>query len=71
MAVASLSWPKRAVLETQVLLLVGQVVRAAVTRPVFFRDIIEQLDTIGIGSLTVVLLTGAFTGLVLALAIRA
>ena len=31
------------------------------------RDIIEQLDAIGIGSLTVVLLTGTFTGMVLAL----
>jgi phospholipid/cholesterol/gamma-HCH transport system permease protein len=38
-----------------------------VTRPIYVRDIIEQLDAIGIGSLTVVVLTGTFTGMVLAL----
>jgi phospholipid/cholesterol/gamma-HCH transport system permease protein len=59
---------KRAVLEVQeYLLLIGQVVRGTVTRPVYTRDIIEQLDAIGIGSLTVVVLTGLFTGMVLAL----
>jgi phospholipid/cholesterol/gamma-HCH transport system permease protein len=68
MALAPLSWPKRAVLETQeYLLLIGRVARAAITRPIYFRDIVEQLDAIGIGSLTVVLLTGTFTGMVLAL----
>ena len=36
-------------------------------RPFYYRDIIEQFDAIGIGSLTVVLLTGMFTGMVLAL----
>jgi phospholipid/cholesterol/gamma-HCH transport system permease protein len=35
--------------------------------PRYVRDTIEQLDLIGIGSLVVVLLTGAFTGMVLAL----
>ena len=59
---------KRAVLEVQeYLLLVGQVARALVTRPIYTRDIVEQLDAIGIGSLTVVVLTGLFTGMVLAL----
>jgi phospholipid/cholesterol/gamma-HCH transport system permease protein len=59
---------KRAVLEVQeYLLLVGQVARGLVTRPIYTRDIIEQLDAIGIGSLTVVVLTGLFTGMVLAL----
>ena len=59
---------KRAVLEVQeYLLLVGQVGRALVTRPIYTRDIVEQLDAIGIGSLTVVVLTGLFTGMVLAL----
>jgi len=42
-------------------------VRCAVTRPFYARDVIEQFDYIGIGSLTVVLLTGLFTGAVLAL----
>jgi len=47
--------------------LVGQVARGLVTRPIYARDIIEQLDAIGVGSLTVVILTGTFTGMVLAL----
>ena len=59
---------KRAVLEVQeYLLLVGQIARALVSRPIYTRDIVEQLDAIGIGSLTVVVLTGLFTGMVLAL----
>src|SRR5687768_17882178 len=47
--------------------MVGKAARAAVTPPVYYRDIIEQFDSIGAGSLTVVLLTGTFTGMVLAL----
>jgi phospholipid/cholesterol/gamma-HCH transport system permease protein len=59
---------KRAVLEVQEYLkLLGQVGRGLVSRPFYGRDIIEQFDAIGIGSLTVVLLTGTFTGMVLAL----
>jgi len=62
------SWIKRAVFEVQqYLILVGQVGRALVSRPIYMRDIVEQLDSIGIGSLTVVVLTGLFTGMVLAL----
>jgi len=62
------AWLKRAVLQLQEYLrLTGQVFHGLVTRPVYPRDIIEQLDAIGIGSLTVVLLTGLFTGMVLAL----
>ncbi len=62
------SWLKGAILEAQEYMkLLGQVGRAVVTPPIYGRDIIEQLDTIGLGSLTVVLLTGTFTGLVLAL----
>ena len=41
--------------------------RAAVSRPFYFRDVVEQFEQIGIGSLTVVVLTGFFTGAVLAL----
>ena len=40
---------------------------ALVTRPFYYRDVVEQFDAIGVGSLTVVLLTGMFTGMVLAL----
>jgi phospholipid/cholesterol/gamma-HCH transport system permease protein len=61
-------WSKRAVFELQDYVhLNAQVAKGLVTKPVYFRDIVEQLDAIGVGSLTVVLLTGAFTGLVLAL----
>jgi phospholipid/cholesterol/gamma-HCH transport system permease protein len=41
--------------------------RGTFTKPFYLRDLIEQMDYIGIGSLTVVLLTGLFTGAVLAL----
>jgi phospholipid/cholesterol/gamma-HCH transport system permease protein len=59
---------KNAIYEVQqYLLLLGQVMRGLVSRPIYRRDIIEQLDVIGIGSLTVVVLTGLFTGMVLAL----
>lgn len=62
------SWMKSALLEVQeYVLMVGKVARASVTRPFYFRDIVEQLESIGVGSLTVVLLTGMFTGMVLAL----
>ena len=47
--------------------MIGQVARALVTPPIYYRDIIDQFDSIGIGSLTVVLLAGLFTGMVLAL----
>jgi len=42
-------------------------VQGIFTRPFYFRDVIEQIDVIGLGSLTVVVLTGFFTGAVLAL----
>lgn len=62
------AWLKRALLEVQDYVhLLGQIGRGLVTRPVYARDTVEQLDAIGIGSLTVVILTGLFTGMVLAL----
>jgi phospholipid/cholesterol/gamma-HCH transport system permease protein len=61
-------WAKAAILEVQEYLrLTAAVGRALVTRPFYPRDVVEQFDEIGVGSLTVVLLTGAFTGAVLAL----
>ena len=45
----------------------GRSLRALFTRPYYWRDIVEQFDAIGVGSLVVVLLTGLFTGAVLAL----
>ncbi len=59
---------KHALLEVQEYLrLIGHVGRGLVSRPFYRRDVIEQFDAIGLGSLTVVLLTGTFTGMVLAL----
>jgi phospholipid/cholesterol/gamma-HCH transport system permease protein len=61
-------WLKAALLEVQEYVrMVGKVGRALVTPPFYMRDIVEQFDAIGVGSLTVVLLTGMFTGMVLAL----
>ena len=68
MAGRGTEWLKRALLEIQEYVrLIGQVGRSLVTRPIYGRDIVEQLDAIGVGSMTVVLLTGTFTGMVLAL----
>jgi phospholipid/cholesterol/gamma-HCH transport system permease protein len=59
---------KSALLELQeYVLMVGKVGRAAVTRPFYVHDMVEQFEAIGVGSLMVVLLTGMFTGMVLAL----
>ena len=61
-------WSKGAVLEVQEYVrLCLAAIRAAFSRPFYYRDVIEQFDAIGLGSLTVVLLTGFFTGAVLAL----
>jgi len=61
-------WSKGVVLEVQEYVrLVMRVGRAVVTPPIYYRDIIAQFDSIGVGSLTVVLLAGLFTGMVLAL----
>ena len=54
---------KKAALEVQEYVsLVGAAFRAIVTPPHYRHDIVEQFDAIGVGSLTVVLLTGFFTG---------
>jgi phospholipid/cholesterol/gamma-HCH transport system permease protein len=45
----------------------GNTARGVFTRPFYAHDLVEQLESIGLGSLTVVLLTGFFTGAVLAL----
>ena len=58
------NWLKNAALEVQeyVRLLVAAL-RAVVSPPLYRHDIVEQFDLIGVGSLTVVLLTGLFTGM--------
>ncbi|HEX5110623.1 MAG TPA: ABC transporter permease [Vicinamibacterales bacterium] len=59
---------KAAVLEVQEYVhLQMATVRGVFSRPLYVRDIVEQFESIGIGSLTVVLLAGFFTGAVLAL----
>ena len=61
-------WAKKAVFEVQEYVkLCVALGRGVVSRPFYFRDLVEQLDAVGVGSLTVVLLTGGFTGAVLAL----
>jgi phospholipid/cholesterol/gamma-HCH transport system permease protein len=62
------AWLKSAVLEVQeYVYLVSAAIRATFTRPFYFRDVVEQFEAIGIGSLSVVVLTGFFTGAALAL----
>jgi phospholipid/cholesterol/gamma-HCH transport system permease protein len=64
----AVEWVKAALLEVQEYVrMLGKTGRGVVTRPFYYRDIVQQFDAIGIGSLTVVLLTGTFTGMVLAL----
>ncbi len=47
--------------------LLVRVLLECVRRPVYRIDFIQQMDTIGVGSLFIVVLTGLFTGMVLAL----
>jgi phospholipid/cholesterol/gamma-HCH transport system permease protein len=61
-------WLKAALLEVQEYVrLCGATAVGCVTKPFYYRDLVQQLDLIGVGSLTVVILTGLFTGAVLAL----
>lgn len=61
-------WLKKAVLEIQEYVrLCIAALHGCFTRPFYRHDVIEQFEAIGLGSLTVVLLTGFFTGAVLAL----
>jgi len=65
---AANQWLKAGVLEMQEYMrLQAATVRCALSRPFYFHDVVEQFEQIGIGSLTVVVLTGFFTGAVLAL----
>ena len=58
---------KQAAFETQEYVrLIAASVRGTLTPPIYRHDIIEQLDALGVGSLTVVLLAGLFTGAALA-----
>jgi phospholipid/cholesterol/gamma-HCH transport system permease protein len=48
-------------------LMTGRAFRRALSKPYYFREIIVQMDVIGVGSVMIILLTGLFTGGVLAL----
>jgi phospholipid/cholesterol/gamma-HCH transport system permease protein len=62
------NWAKRAVHEVQeYIFLQVATLRGISSPPYYFRDIVAQFEQIGLGSLTVVILTGFFTGAVLAL----
>jgi phospholipid/cholesterol/gamma-HCH transport system permease protein len=66
--VRTVEWVKAALLEVQEYIwMLSRTMRGIATPPYYFRDIVHQFEAIGVGSLTVVLLTGTFTGMVLAL----
>jgi phospholipid/cholesterol/gamma-HCH transport system permease protein len=48
-------------------ILTGRASAALFSRPIYWDDIFAQMDSIGVGSLPIVVLTGFFTGCVLAL----
>src|SRR5215208_3359830 len=63
-----IEWIKAALLEVQEYIgMLAKACRGIVSPPFYYRDAVQQFEAIGIGSLTVVLLTGTFTGMVLAL----
>lgn len=47
--------------------LAARALRFVLARPFYWNDVITQMDRIGVGSIPIVLLTGLFTGMVLAL----
>ncbi len=60
--------PTRALLELQeTTLLVARAARGLIKGPRYFSETVAQMDIIGVGSLTIILLTGFFTGGVLTL----
>src|SRR5207249_5249070 len=60
--------PKAAVKEVQEFsYLVAKAFASVFRRPYYVRDILTQMDLIGVGSLSVIILTGFFTGAVLSL----
>jgi phospholipid/cholesterol/gamma-HCH transport system permease protein len=64
----AVEWIKAALLEVQeYVAMLAKTARGVVSPPFYYKDVVQQFDAIGIGSLTVVLLTGTFTGMVLAL----
>src|SRR4051812_20667933 len=59
---------QQAVYEVQeATLMIGRAFTRAFSKPYYFREIITQMDAVGVGSLMIITLTGAFTGGILAL----
>jgi len=48
-------------------IMAGHAFRRAFTKPLYLREVITQMDLIGVGSLVIIVLTGVFTGGILAL----
>lgn len=48
-------------------LLGARALRFVFARPFYWRDVVMQMDRIGVGSLPIILMTGLFTGMVMAL----
>jgi len=58
----------RGIIEVQeAALMTGRAFRRAFSKPYYLREIIIQMDLIGVGSLIIIVLTGAFVGGILAL----
>ncbi|MFN0088250.1 MAG: MlaE family ABC transporter permease [Blastocatellia bacterium] len=51
----------------EITMLVWRVLRGLFKSPRYFRETVHQMDALGFGSLAIILLTGTFTGMVLAL----
>jgi phospholipid/cholesterol/gamma-HCH transport system permease protein len=51
----------------EITLLIWRVARGIFRPPFYMRETIRQMDVLGFGSMTIILLTGFFTGAVLAL----
>src|SRR6266403_2655282 len=63
-----MNFATRALLELQeTTLLAARAARGLFKRPRYIPEAIEQMDSIGVGSLTIIILTGFFTGAVLTL----
>lgn len=66
--IAADSWMRAVALGVQdYFQLGGRALRFMAARPFYWRDVVTQMDRIGVGSVPIVLLTGLFTGMVLAL----
>lgn len=62
------AWLKRFLLEVQEYTLLSlRALRSLASEPRYEREVLQQMDSLGVGSLSIVVLTGMFTGMVLAL----